>query len=185
MISTHNASASQAAGYYYEKDPIFENNSQWQGKGAEALGLLNSNKDGGSVNYQFGTGNLSVGYKSTYDNGFGTTTYQKSERILFGKDKGTKTKSTTKVYGSTKLTKTDKTYKDGTKEKSETYSVGGIKNSTINKKFADGSKSEIKSKSFGDDSAFSLFSVKSQTEVITDKNGNKTMKESKSYGFFG
>lgn len=40
MISTHNSSASQAAGYYYEKDPIFENNnSQWQGKGAEALGL--------------------------------------------------------------------------------------------------------------------------------------------------
>lgn len=46
MISTHNASASQAAGYYYEKDPIFENNSQWQGKGAEALGLSGSVEKG-------------------------------------------------------------------------------------------------------------------------------------------
>lgn len=39
MISISNISASQAKSYYYEKDPLFPENSSWQGKTAELFGL--------------------------------------------------------------------------------------------------------------------------------------------------
>lgn len=39
MISISNISGSQASGYYYERDPLFPNNSSWFGKTAERFGL--------------------------------------------------------------------------------------------------------------------------------------------------
>lgn len=39
MISISNVSASQAKGYYYEKDPLFPENSAWFGKTAELFGF--------------------------------------------------------------------------------------------------------------------------------------------------
>lgn len=42
MITHHNASASQAIGYYLNLDSIFAELGKWQGKGAEILELNDS-----------------------------------------------------------------------------------------------------------------------------------------------
>ncbi len=39
MISVSNASASQAGSYYLQPDPVLQKDGEWQGAGAEALGL--------------------------------------------------------------------------------------------------------------------------------------------------
>lgn len=41
MITTHNASASQAVSYYLTPDPIFPEPGEWQGQGADELELFN------------------------------------------------------------------------------------------------------------------------------------------------
>ncbi|CAG1771843.1 partial Multifunctional conjugation protein TraI, partial [uncultured bacterium] len=130
-------------------------------KPGEKIEMLNPHGNGGTISYQRGTGNLSIGTKSSRDTVWGGgKVYERSEKILFGEDKGTKIRSKTEDYGMSRYTKTEKTD-------------------------ADGNKHVIKSSSFGEGGkGITLFAAKNQTEKITGKDGT-TEKSSRTFTVMG
>lgn len=150
----------QFHGKTYERSFTNDSPSTFR-KPGEKIEMLNPHGNGGTISYQRGTGNLSIGTKSSRDTMWGGgKVYERSEKILFGEDKGTKIRTKTEDYGMSRYSKTEKTD-------------------------ADGNKHVIKSSSFGEGGkGITLFATKNQTEKITGKDGT-TEKSSRTFTVMG